>query len=288
MPSSPGTVSKILWHFTGGPVWDDKAKCQTNDLKPIEKSYDALVEILKSKEVWLGGYREVIKAKLGMMKGIMPLGDEFQHYGSAPVTVESDQVVCLADIPIMHLGYHGKRYGRIAIGFHRHSVIRHGFHPVFYQFQESPVLREIYAGFAAGETGAKVDVEQATYDLQEIILKSEHAAGRLVEGELLSISYDALGVANVADRVIAQSRKTLKTLLAFVKTFSADELDVIYPEREWRSTKTFDFAFDDVSMVVLPRGVDDASYFEKFVYKAREMNLPPTLSIVAWEDLIEH
>ena len=288
MPSSPGTVSKILWHFTGGPIWDDKSKCQTTDLKPIEEAYNSLVGILESKEVWVGKYQEVIKAKLGMMKGIMPLGDGFQYHGSLPATVESDRVVCLADIPIMHLGYHSKRYGKIAIGFHRHSAIRHGFHPVFYQFQDSPVLREIYAGFAAGETGGKVDVEQATYNLQEFIRKSEHAALRLVQGGLLSVSYDALGVANVANRVIAQSRKTLKTLLAFVKTFSADELDSIYPEREWRSTNTFNFEYDDISMVVLPRAVDDGDYFEKLVYKVREMKLPPTLAIVPWDDLVEH
>ena len=288
MPNIPGTVSKILWHFTGGPIWDDQSKSQTSDLKPIEEAYNSLIGILASKEVWVGKYQEVIKARLGMMKGIMPLGDEFQYHGSHPATVESDRVVCLADIPIMHLGYHGDRYGRIAIGFHRHSAIRHGFHPVFYQFQDSPVLREIYAGFTAGETGGKVDVEQATYDLQEIIRKSEHAAGRLVRGELLDVFADAMGVANVANRVIAQSRKTLKTLLSFVKTFSADELDIIYPEREWRSTKTFNFEYDDISMVVLPRGMDEGGYFETFVYKAREMNLPPTLSIVAWEDLVEH
>src|SRR5262249_37193027 len=28
MPASPGTVSKILWHFTGGPIWDEAAKRQ--------------------------------------------------------------------------------------------------------------------------------------------------------------------------------------------------------------------------------------------------------------------
>lgn len=95
-------------------------------------------------------------------------------------------------------------------------------------------------------------------------------------------------MANVADRVIAQSHKTLKTLLAFVKTFSADELDIIYPEREWRSTKTFEFEYDDVSMVVLPRQYAAGGYFEKLAYDARAMKLPPTLSIVAWEDLVEH
>ena len=45
----------------------------------------------------------------------------------------------------MHLGYHANRYGTIAIGFHRDRAIRHGFQPVFYQLENSPILREIYA-----------------------------------------------------------------------------------------------------------------------------------------------
>ena len=45
----------------------------------------------------------------------------------------------------MHLGYHAERYGKIAIGFHRDAVIRHGFSPVFYQL--AGLWREIYLGF---------------------------------------------------------------------------------------------------------------------------------------------
>jgi hypothetical protein len=34
MPSSPGTVSKILWHFTGGPRWNEVEKRQEATPKP--------------------------------------------------------------------------------------------------------------------------------------------------------------------------------------------------------------------------------------------------------------
>ena len=36
---------------------------------------------------------------------------------------------CLADIPIIHLGYHANRYGKIAIGYHRDAVLNVGFQP---------------------------------------------------------------------------------------------------------------------------------------------------------------
>ena len=39
MPSSPGTVSKILWHFTGGPRWNDVEKRQEKEPKSIEEAY---------------------------------------------------------------------------------------------------------------------------------------------------------------------------------------------------------------------------------------------------------
>jgi hypothetical protein len=288
MPSSPGTVSKILWHFTGGPLWDDEAKCQRIELKSSEDAYKALVAILASRELRVGKYQEVINAKIGFMKEIERFGDAFQFYGDNPAILESDRVACIADIPIMHLSHHARRYGKMAIGFHRHSIIRTGFHPVFYQHQESSILREIYAGLVASKVGGTIDVEQVTYNLEEAIRKSEHSAGRMVQGELLSLCYDALGAANVADRVIAQSQKALKTLLAYVKTYAHEELETIYTEREWRTTDNFNFNYDDMSMVVVPRDVDGIDYFEKFCYKAREMKLPPTLSIVEWEDLVEH
>ena len=41
-------------------------------------------------------------------------------------------------------------------------------------------------------------------------------------------------------------------------------------------------------MIVLPRSVDDGDYFDEFVEEAEKLKVPRTLSIVAWEDLVEH
>jgi hypothetical protein len=54
-----------------------------------------------------------------------------------------DPVCCLADIPIIHLQFHSGRYGEMAVGFHRESVVNAGFTPVFYQLQDSDLARAI-------------------------------------------------------------------------------------------------------------------------------------------------
>ncbi len=51
MPSSPGIVSKILWHFTGGPRWDASKNRQEDKPKPIDDAYAALIAVLKSREL---------------------------------------------------------------------------------------------------------------------------------------------------------------------------------------------------------------------------------------------
>ena len=68
MSGSPGTVSKILWHFTGGPKWDAKMNCQENHPKPTRQAYDALVSILKDRELKIGNYKEIIKLKVPVIR----------------------------------------------------------------------------------------------------------------------------------------------------------------------------------------------------------------------------
>ena len=58
MTSRPGTVSKILWHFTGGPKWCSKSNKQLEELKPATQGYNALKEILTSKELRVGNYQK--------------------------------------------------------------------------------------------------------------------------------------------------------------------------------------------------------------------------------------
>ncbi len=49
MPNGPGTVSEILWHFTGGPRWNKNLNRQDAELKPPDEAYAALSSILASR-----------------------------------------------------------------------------------------------------------------------------------------------------------------------------------------------------------------------------------------------
>ena len=57
----PGTISKILWHFTGGPKWNVEAKCQESDPKPLYEAYAALHAILETRELHVGSFREIVR-----------------------------------------------------------------------------------------------------------------------------------------------------------------------------------------------------------------------------------
>jgi len=61
MSDTPGTVSRILWHFTGGPRWDVVKNCQEPNPKPYDEAYKAFLSILRSKQLRVGQYHEVVK-----------------------------------------------------------------------------------------------------------------------------------------------------------------------------------------------------------------------------------
>jgi hypothetical protein len=44
----------------------------------------------------------------------------------------------------------------------------------------------------------------------------------------------------------------------------------------------------DISMIALPRSKGHGDYFDRLVEEAKSISLPPTVAIVAWDDLVEH
>jgi len=140
----PGTVSKILWHFTGGPIWDDKKMKQSKALKPNDKAYEALKSILLSFELRVGNYAEIIR---NTSRGKSSKSNSHNSGKGPLITIESSPVCCVADIPIQHLSYHAKRYGKMAIGFYRSSIIRAGLNPVLYTLENSQLNNAIVEGY---------------------------------------------------------------------------------------------------------------------------------------------
>lgn len=283
MPFPPGTVSKILWHFTGGPKWDGTSKCQQDSPKPASEAYEALRAILQSKQLCLGKYREVATVRVPTRRWPATLIED-KRPDFYDVQYQSCPVCCVSDIPVAHLSYHAERYGKIAIGFHRESAIRAGFNPVFYSLRESVVLRSLHDGFAKLGEFARQNFSGAD-DVVRIVERLECKEGHTVD--LSDARDDVESAVDEIREAVERATNRLEYLLAFVKTFANDEFSTIYCEREWRSTNPFGFTVDDVAMIVLPKAVENRRYFDEFVSGSSE-GLPRSIPIVPWEDLIEH
>jgi Putative abortive phage resistance protein AbiGi, antitoxin len=282
MLGSPGTVSKILWHFTGGPRWNKRTELQNKKPKPADAAYSALKAILKSKELRLGKKEQVNLD--GVAITVMDRGrEEFVDPKYRQARFNSAPVCCLADIPIIHLGYHANRYGKFAIGFHRQAIIDAGFSPVFYQVEQSKTLGMLYAAIYTLSDFCWLNVAKVLEKINEDPMISS------LEGNMLArcmpflqhhLELHSLG------RI--EAKKGIENLLAYVKTFTLDQFDTIYCEREWRSIAAFKFGFADVAMIVVPKRVRDVEYFDPFIEFTRTIKLPRRVPIVAWEDLVEH
>ncbi len=282
---NPGTVSKILWHFTGGPGWDNIANKQKEDPKANPKAFEILNAILKSSHLRLSSYTELVKV-------IIPRSYSFDRktrkrieLKNVPRQIKSSKIVCLADIPIQHLAYHAQRYGKFAIGFHRESAIKNEFNPVFYSLSNTKVVNSIYSGFT---TINEIDVENIKSELGDI----EDLVSNAIDGienqneEIdIDISRNVSAIETEIDDIEMAKSEVLESLedfVAFVKTFDESEMNSIYCEREWRSLKQYKFSFADIAMIILPR---QNGYYQKLVDSGI---VPPNIPIVPWEYIIEH
>lgn len=285
---SPGTVSKILWHFTGGPTWNTKTRRQSKSPKSAAKAYKNLKSILRTKELRLGTYKEVVKVILPKRKKFNPETKKVEVQKNVPADIESSSICCLSDIPAPHLRYHAYRYGKFAVGFHRNAIIRAGFNPVFYTLQDTPVVRSIYEGFSSLKTIDPEVIRNAaeSIELQACDIEADYDYIDVdISDEAFEIQYEA----DILESSISDITQSLEDFVAFVKTFDRSEFSTIYCEREWRATKQYNFEINDVAMIVLPKSLGGTKYFKNFVERvAPNLKLPRRIPIVPWDDLVEH
>ena len=280
MSNSPGTVSKILWHFTGGPVWNENTNKQGESLKPPRESYKALNCILKSEELRLGQYHGIVKVIIPKKRVFNRKTKKSEVKENVPVVIKSSPVCCIADIPIQHLNYHAERYGKMAIGFHRQSVVEAGFNPVMYTLEHSSLSKTVYDGFSSIDDLDPWWAKSALKDL-ELEIEGVHADNE-IDGDI-----DASEVSSAIDDMETtgeEIREYYHDILAFIETFEPKEFDSIYCEREWRSTSSFKFNTENIAMIVLPKK-GKKNYLKDFLLTT---TLPRSVPVLSWEDLIEH
>jgi hypothetical protein len=285
---SPGTVSKILWHFTGGPKWNSKTKKQNIAPRPAAEAHNNLKSIFRSREIQLGNYKELVKVILPEHRRYDTKSKKWEIKKDFPVEIESSPICCLSDIPAPHLRYHAQRYGKFALGFHRSAVINAGFNPVFYTLEDTPIIRSIYEGFSSLRFADPAQIENAAEDLEyelDSFLSEHDSDGVDLSGEISDIQSEASYLISAVE----DAKHSLQDFVAFIKTFDRSEFGTIYCEREWRSTSPFSFDLSDLAMIVLPKRVSKSRYFEPFAEKvAPKIGLPRRIPIIPWEDLVEH
>jgi hypothetical protein len=286
---TPGTVSKILWHFTGGPPWNTDTNCQCASPKPPKAAYQALLSIISSRQLQTGKYKEVVKVLVPKIRKYNIAKKTFEESINSMVDMFSAPVCCLADIPIAHLTYHSQRYGKFAIGFHRDAAVKSGFNPVFYSLHDTNVLREVYEGFAKLRYVDVDAVKSAAEKVTDEASGLQCEKGHDVELDLSDEVFDIDMAADDIETAVSDAQDSLGTFLAFVKTFSREEFASIYCDREWRSVKTFEFSPTDIAMIVLPKLADGRKYFRDFVEtEVQKIGVPRSVPVVPWEDLVEH
>lgn len=285
MSKTPGTVSKILWHFTGGPGWDVDKDRQLGEPKEDESAYDALISILNSYELRASTYSESIKAFIFEQLGDFVADDGVPLIVPKLARVQTESVVCVADIPIQHLGYHAMRYGKFAVGFKRDKLLYYGFNPVLYTQSSSLVANNLIQLIGDFEhiSSDLTDLKKAFIDVLKAKPRGELDIPHQNRHGIATKRGDFIGICASLATELTNIKQRLIDLGCMVKTFHAPEMDQILPEREWRLPRSFNFSQEDIAMVVLPRS---GGWFDKFIESQPEF--PRGIPIVPWEDLIEH
>jgi hypothetical protein len=202
----------------------------------------------------------------------------------------------------MHLKYYSKRYGELAIGFQRESIVKNGFNPVLYTLNDSNVSKIFYDGLKAIETinieyfedSVKSKIDDIKMDLDNRVYNDDFPnTDDEIKNELIDIHSDLESIQFDMDYhidnqkfVLNEGIVNLKKVLAFIKTFSTNEFESIYCEREWRSLNPYSFQLEDIALIIAPR---KGGYFDKLCnFIEKKIRLPRNISVNAWEDLIEH
>jgi hypothetical protein len=132
------------------------------------------------------------------------------------------------------------------------------------------------------------DIEFATNDIESAVQEAECEKGHSVEIDIDYSTGDIQMAAQSIEEAADSAKEAFSRFLAYVKTFDKKEFNTIYCEREWRSVKPFQFEYDDIAMLVLPRHADKDYYCDYLTNYVGKLNFPSTAPIVPWEVLIEH
>ncbi len=222
--------SKIFWHFTGSPKDIDwgNIKCPkdiTKTKKPKSPS-DCLL-ILK---------------KILNKKTLLATCEE-KVYGNR----KTEKFCCVTDLPINRLNKHKLFYGEVVIGFNSKKIFEN-FNPVLY-IPRADIIKN------AIEVIEKIE----NIKIEEIGLDPETATRS-------GFKDNRNGTWSMPSTIIryAKNSPLEKYFLNHLKiTIFSDEPDQsFYQEKEWRKIGNFDFEYEDIEAIIVPKNlIDEATLF---------------------------
>lgn len=245
----PKTHSDILWHFTGGSKWNSTKQNYYLKLKTQKESYDIAIKILSSKVLKLGNYHEKFIVSLPNYEKIDKKSKEKVKIKNKITSLDTSKVCCLADIPRTELFHHAKRYGNMAIGFKRESVIKNSFNPVFYTLNHKEIANKFFAAQGLLKE-TSLDLIQAEVDDLSADISNQLCSR--CESEVSIDDSNIISQTETDNELIESSLQSLQYLLSYVKTFKENEFETIYAEREWRSLQNFNFNLKDIHSILFP------------------------------------
>ena len=280
-PNNPGTVSKILWHFTGGPQWDTKNQCQLEELKPPKEAYKNLCSILKSHTLKVGNYHENINTYIDILPNLPTVTEEMKKYlivNQTPTTIKTNPVCCVADIPLKYLNHHSERYGKFGVGFSRDSL-KQKFNPVFYTLNSEIISGYLIKAFKNIDTNIKnleAFIKIKDKYIQEIGENDNSSDLEEFDKFLSKFNYH---MKNSSDSIL----EYFSYFASFFKTI--EDYNEIYYEREWRSLYNYEFSDNDIECIIIP---SEGDFYNNFLEKEIDgLSLPNSISIIPWEDISE-
>ena len=190
-------ASEVLWHFVGRDCKNDLDECYRRLIGILENGLNVSKNNVEFK------YKDKDSGKL--------------------VTLWGYPVSCLADIPFKDLHIHAKRYGTVAIGFNKDSVIYNNFNPVLY----ANTYSYLFTRFMKHRTELEEYVEKGDRDKFEKFREMLLILGSLAKsGDLKANPIDS-------------------------KELDEFQQNNFYYEREWRSVYPWDFESSDVALIIV-------------------------------------
>lgn len=241
----------------------------------------------------MGRYHEVIKVRVPRRERVIEPGDK-QRLGPArdvDLVVRTAPVCCVADIPLALLDGHSNRYGKFAIGFRRDALIEAGFNPVFYTLEDRTIIRSFNSSIVAlYELAMQLNVVQG--EAEDAAAQAGVLADSTSNDDVVDLASEIQDLADTASADVTDVQHTMRARLdelmkfmAFIKTFGEEEFKTIFHEREWRSTSTYRFDYDQLALVIASKEAGDHNYFSDLC-KTMRQTLPRSVPIVPWEDVL--